>query len=283
MKPDPELAQSGGFSIRIYVNWHARIGPEWNDTPLHNEYWRLYYNRQAGVTLVSPSVSLPIAARRLIIIPPRFQGRGLIRREVVNHRFVHFDVAGLPHGLIPLFFPAPMEVPGGPLLDLLVASWVNEPQASAGDLPLTLQAEALASHALAACWQARRLSGHPAWKAWMERSPQMARLGEWMEHHTAEDLSVARLAAMAGYTPDHFRRVFSRVFGVNPSVYAAQLRIKEAARLLVLSNSSIEEIAEQTGFSDRHHFTRVFRASTGETPAAYRKLNLRYLAENLSL
>jgi AraC-like DNA-binding protein len=35
---------------------------------------------------------------------------------------------------------------------------------------------------------------------------------------------------------------------------------------------SIKEIADITGFSSVHHFTRVFKKETGETPARYRKM-----------
>ncbi|MGH7944675.1 MAG: helix-turn-helix domain-containing protein [Opitutaceae bacterium] len=34
---------------------------------------------------------------------------------------------------------------------------------------------------------------------------------------------------------------------------------------------SVEEIAAATGFANRHHFTRVFAATTGTDPGAYRK------------
>lgn len=33
----------------------------------------------------------------------------------------------------------------------------------------------------------------------------------------------------------------------------------------------IEEIAEMTGFTDRYHFSRVFKQERGKSPGAYRK------------
>jgi AraC-like DNA-binding protein len=36
------------------------------------------------------------------------------------------------------------------------------------------------------------------------------------------------------------------------------------------SNKSIEEVAFDLGFSDRYHFSRVFKYVTGLTPATYR-------------
>ena len=98
-----------------------------------------------------------------------------------------------------------------------------------------------------------------------------------MENRLDEDLSVARLAKWIGCSPDHFRRQFARIFGINPSAHVTQLRIKEAARLLLFSQVSIDEIAENTGYLDRFHFTRVFRKQTGESPAAYRKRKLNHV------
>ena len=35
-------------------------------------------------------------------------------------------------------------------------------------------------------------------------------------------------------------------------------------------NNWVEEVALYIGFSDRHHFSRVFKSVTGTTPAVYK-------------
>jgi AraC-like DNA-binding protein len=46
---------------------------------------------------------------------------------------------------------------------------------------------------------------------------------------------------------------------------------KQACALLRDARLSVEEVAEQVGYSDVSNFTRAFRRWTGLTPAAFRK------------
>jgi transcriptional regulator GlxA family with amidase domain len=48
-------------------------------------------------------------------------------------------------------------------------------------------------------------------------------------------------------------------------------RIREAARLLLQSDLTIEAIAETTGFPNRAYFSRVFAQVAGEAPAGFRR------------
>jgi AraC-like DNA-binding protein len=48
-----------------------------------------------------------------------------------------------------------------------------------------------------------------------------------------------------------------------------------ACHRLIHTHDSIEQIAEAHGFANRFHFTRVFRAVRGTSPAAWRRECLR--------
>jgi transcriptional regulator GlxA family with amidase domain len=69
-----------------------------------------------------------------------------------------------------------------------------------------------------------------------------------------------------------FIRLFSSQIGKPPQQYYREKRIERACWLLNNSKASIEQIANETGFVDRYHFSKVFKTSTGETPASYRRL-----------
>jgi AraC-like DNA-binding protein len=47
--------------------------------------------------------------------------------------------------------------------------------------------------------------------------------------------------------------------------------MEKATYMLCYTCRKIEEIAEMTGFTDRYHFSRVFKHQRGKSPAAYRK------------
>jgi AraC-like DNA-binding protein len=53
-------------------------------------------------------------------------------------------------------------------------------------------------------------------------------------------------------------------------MYVMKRKIAQSCDLILHSNKSVEEVAFTIGFSDRHHFSKVFKAVTGTTPAVYR-------------
>jgi len=47
-------------------------------------------------------------------------------------------------------------------------------------------------------------------------------------------------------------------------------KIAKSCELFEHTNKSIENVAFNLGFSDRYHFSRVFKSVTGLTPASYK-------------
>jgi transcriptional regulator GlxA family with amidase domain len=94
---------------------------------------------------------------------------------------------------------------------------------------------------------------------------------EFIEENLSQPHSNAVLAALCGYSEDHFIRSFSQCVGNTPARYVQELRVTAAAQQLLFSNNSIEAISEAAGFTNRFYFSRVFKEHTGFSPAAYRK------------
>ncbi|WP_166241982.1 AraC family transcriptional regulator [Paenibacillus turpanensis] len=89
--------------------------------------------------------------------------------------------------------------------------------------------------------------------------------GQYMEPLTLEEI-----AGRFYMSPFHLSRAFKQVTGFNFIEFLTSTRIKEGQRLLRNTNMRITDIAEQTGFSDSSHFTRVFKRICGLTPKEYR-------------
>ena len=92
----------------------------------------------------------------------------------------------------------------------------------------------------------------------------------YCEAHLDEPLSVPQLAARLFLSPGHFSEKFAREVGVPPKTYLRRLRVEKARQLLTATGLSTTQIALQTGFGDAAHFSRAFRAATGEAPSRYR-------------
>jgi AraC family transcriptional regulator len=81
--------------------------------------------------------------------------------------------------------------------------------------------------------------------------------------HLDESIEVAALAAIAGRSPFHFIRVFTRSVGVTPHRYVVRLRLQRAIELVRDGQSGLAEIAAATGFADQSHLSRWVRRVHG--------------------
>ena len=94
-----------------------------------------------------------------------------------------------------------------------------------------------------------------------------------MAMDTSPDQSwdIRRLADEAGYSPDHFTRIFKNHFGQTPQAYAAAARIARAKQLLAESSMNISQVAAALGYRDVYYFSRQFTQHVGTGPRAYRQ------------
>ena len=91
----------------------------------------------------------------------------------------------------------------------------------------------------------------------------LERLKEYVVAHLDEPIEVAALAKLAGRSPFHFSRVFSRSVGVSPHRYVVHLRLQRAIELARDGRSGLAEIAAHTGFADQSHLSRWVRRVHG--------------------
>jgi AraC-like DNA-binding protein len=93
----------------------------------------------------------------------------------------------------------------------------------------------------------------------------------WLDGHAHEAIDLTGAARIAGLSPYHFLRLFSRVLGVTPHQYLVRARLRRAARLLADDTRSITDIAFDVGFGDLSNFVRTFRRAAGVSPRAFRR------------
>jgi len=82
--------------------------------------------------------------------------------------------------------------------------------------------------------------------------------------------AVAGLARAAGYSVDHFSRLFEKFNGRRPQDFIIETRLSRARQLLAETGLSIGQIADTLGFRDIYFFSRQFRQRVGVTPSRYR-------------
>ncbi len=94
---------------------------------------------------------------------------------------------------------------------------------------------------------------------------------QYIHENYSQELSVGKLADHVSLNEDYFSRSFLSIIGIRPVVYINQIRIEKAQHLLLFSNQSLEQIAENVGYGNRSYFSKTFKVMTGKTIGQYRK------------
>lgn len=121
----------------------------------------------------------------------------------------------------------------------------------------------LAAHIIRHYTAARHL---PAETAYGLTRRQLQQVGEFVNAHLQQDLSVEVLAQQTGYSPYHFTRLFRQATDQSPYQFVLQQRVAHARQLLRESDMPVAEIALVSGFANQSHLTRMFRRMLGTTP-----------------
>jgi AraC family transcriptional regulator len=94
----------------------------------------------------------------------------------------------------------------------------------------------------------------------------------YISQHLSQELDLSNVAAVSGFSPFHFHRIFKAMTGETPQAYINRLRLEKAANFLVKSSSSsITEIAFLCGFSSSSVFARSFKKYYGISASDYAK------------
>ena len=92
----------------------------------------------------------------------------------------------------------------------------------------------------------------------------------------AEKLRVVRsgeLEAVTGLTRYELARQFRLTYGTSPYRYLLMRRLGDARRQIA-QHRALVDVALEAGFADQAHFTRMFKAAFGLTPARYKALRV---------
>ncbi|RFU40741.1 AraC family transcriptional regulator, partial [Actinomadura logoneensis] len=96
----------------------------------------------------------------------------------------------------------------------------------------------------------------------------VARARDLLHDDPLADVTADELARAAGSSRFALYRAFRRVYGMAPSDYQRQLRLR-VARELLRAGTPPAEAAARAGFADQSHLHRWFVRCYGVTPGTY--------------
>jgi AraC family transcriptional regulator len=124
------------------------------------------------------------------------------------------------------------------------------------------------SLALAARLVSRCATSHPAPKPRPTLSlRQLRRVTDYVEAHLDDDLSLRRLAEVAGLGLSHFKALFRRSAGLPLHQYVIGRRVERARQLLARGDRPISLVVLEAGFAHQSHMARHLRRLLGVAPS----------------
>jgi AraC-like DNA-binding protein len=102
-------------------------------------------------------------------------------------------------------------------------------------------------------------------------NPALQAAVQLIHDHYSERLLLSNVARAAGYSVQHFHRLFVAGYGMTPQQYMLRLRMRRSLQLFQdYPGITVDRVAEKLGM-DTSYFIRMFKRTYGTTPKQYAK------------
>ncbi|QDO95473.1 helix-turn-helix transcriptional regulator [Formosa sediminum] len=249
-------------------------------------FWRLYWNKNSGGQLIHQNTVYDMDADHIYIIPPFTSFSSQFKKnhryttgihvsgkqftsninesdysnESLIHFFVHFNL-GVPFDSV---YPGILKIEMTIYLKERLEYLTERLKIENKNFKLTfnLKLQAFIKEALTNI-------GPELWKTTIidERVLKVIR---YVEANIEKKLKNTDMSDLINMAPNSFARLFKSEMHVTLHNFIQNRKIAKSCELFEHTNKSIEEVAYVLGFSDRYHFSRVFKSVTGLTPAVYK-------------
>jgi AraC-like DNA-binding protein len=88
------------------------------------------------------------------------------------------------------------------------------------------------------------------------------------------DVAFSRWATIHGLANATVSRGFKAVYGVSPSAFRLELKVRRAWRTIVRGTVPLAQVALEAGFADHAHMTRAVHRFSGFTPSLWRAMSV---------
>ena len=260
---------------------------EWQCMNFSAPFWRIYHNHINGATVYFNGEITHLNQNNIVIIPPNtafstkigerrgnnlnenIQGRKIEKTDKleemkaqgkIDHLFIHFSLG----------FPLDFAKSGIYNLanSLVLQQLIDDIQiACSNDIHFSLME----------CLKIKQLInncllnvGEKIWQVNTIDSRIFTAM-QTIEKKFNHNISNADLANAANMATNSFSRLFKTCTGFSVQQYIAKTKIEVACNLMHHSNQTIDEIAYNCGFYDRHHFSKIFKKLMKVNPSYYMK------------
>ena len=259
------------LQVRVITASYAHtVSKTWGRPVRKDDYFRLYFMVEGQCWIKVDQVELRPIPGQLIILPPDTPlTYSTINSTPFIKHWLHFSVKVDHLHLSQLIqFPYSIQVHDVEYVSGLFRT-LTEMYKTRDDLTSPLKAKMFLLEILTYF-----LDHVPAQSVGLySSSPSPSnQILKYIEDHIKEPITLEKLAGIFHYHPNYFVRYFRSMFNMTPIQYINRVRIENAKRLLISTDMSIEQVAEDIGL-DRYYFSKIFRQLTTLSPSKYRMMH----------
>jgi len=262
---------------------------KWTSHEMAFPYWRLYWNKNNGA-YVKTHQKIFLSPEKIILIPPDTSfstgidylpvtepsnPNDLVGNRIIDledekqktekgriaHLFIHFTLGFKLDKVRKQVYAFKINNGQRALIDSIIKKLLNE--SSNFDAVDTLIINRLILSAVSLI--PSKYFETP------KVDPRINYLLEFIDENAGGKLTNKILAEKIYMTTNSFTRLFKEQMKVSPQEYVRKVRIDKACNLIENRTVTIDNIAYECGFTDRFHFSKVFKKQKGIPPVEYRK------------
>ncbi len=97
------------------------------------------------------------------------------------------------------------------------------------------------------------------------------KMKEYLRNHADSKFKIEELCKYISRSESQTIKLFKEAYGITPYAYFLNKKIKLAKDMLLNTNLSVKQIANNLSFADEYYFSNIFKQKTGVSPTKYRK------------
>ncbi|MGI6707406.1 MAG: AraC family transcriptional regulator [Clostridia bacterium] len=102
-----------------------------------------------------------------------------------------------------------------------------------------------------------------------------SRIKEYIDRNYTKNISLEDIANKHYISPHYLIHIFKDEMGDTPINYVINRRIDKAKKLLITTQSTVQEISHLVGYENANYFNTLFKKSVGMTPGEFRKKHMK--------
>ena len=260
------------FYIRILKFENKTIDDSWGSREHCEPFWRIYINKCNGANIETPEEIYSISHDHIHFVPAWVRFR-CHNTRTLQHFYVHFEPVGISSSILRSLFHRPFRVKDRINYDQVNRFPLNNLTGETSTDLISLSfVKSLVYRAFTSALLSLPKSHYARVEHMINTNHIVDRVLQYIEENMDTSLDNDYLANVACMSKSHFIRTFHKIIGQTPAEYVQERRVVTAAFKLTTSDDSIDQIAQQYGFTNRFYFSRVFHKIMGTSPAAYRNI-----------